>query len=447
MRTPAWVDDLPDGWGVRKLKFIAAIRSSNVDKKSEEGEQPVRLCNYTDVYYNDRITAELDFMAATATGVEIERFRLRRGDVLITKDSESPDDIAVPAFVEQDFADVLCGYHLALIRPGPAVDGRFLACCIGAIPINLQFRAGANGIMRYGLSLDTIGSSRHPIPPIGEQHAIAELLARRTSVIDAIIRKKSRLIDVLHERMQTVTRHAVSGGLSAAATWETSGAESNRSIPAGWKVTRLRRIGTLVGGTGFPHEYQGREDEALPFFKVEDTNHPENRVYLTRATNTISESDARQLRAKPVKAGAIVFPKVGAALLGNKRRVVIRRSVFDNNLLAVVPYQASTKFLYYWFTTIDLGRLSNPGPVPSINESQVREISLALPPESEQVEIADRLDRLTAAVETAIAKLSEQIDRLREYRQTLVSAAVTGALDVRAPAATRATRREPALTT
>lgn len=97
----------------KPLKRVAAIRSSNVDKIVTEGEHSVRLCNYVDVYYNERITDQLSFSAGSAGASEIEKFALRSGDVIITKDSETPDDIAVPALVEPSVDGVVCGYHLA----------------------------------------------------------------------------------------------------------------------------------------------------------------------------------------------------------------------------------------------------------------------------------------------------------------------------------------------
>ena len=108
-----WLGEIPAHWNVRRLKTIASVRMSNVDKKTVEGQTPVKLCNYVDVYYNDFITAGLKFMNATATPEQVRRFMLRADDVLITKDSESWNDIAVPAVVVEDLSNVLCGYHLA----------------------------------------------------------------------------------------------------------------------------------------------------------------------------------------------------------------------------------------------------------------------------------------------------------------------------------------------
>ena len=118
-----WLGEIPAHWEVKRLKSLATVRLSNVNKKSEEGQAAVGLCNYVDVYYNERIGSNVEFMAATASEDQIRRFSLRKSDVLITKDSESWTDIAVSAVVTEDIPGVLCGYHLAHIRPGSNCDG------------------------------------------------------------------------------------------------------------------------------------------------------------------------------------------------------------------------------------------------------------------------------------------------------------------------------------
>ena len=122
-----FVRPLPSHWRVERLKHVAVVRFSSVDKKVEEGETPVRLCNYTDVYNRDTIIDDPEFMQASASAAEIARHTLKKDDVLITKDSEAWNDIAVPAHVTVDMPGVLCGYHLAHIRPNPAeLDAHFL---------------------------------------------------------------------------------------------------------------------------------------------------------------------------------------------------------------------------------------------------------------------------------------------------------------------------------
>ena len=155
----AWLGEVPEHWVVRRLRNTSEMRVSNVDKHTKDDEQPVRLCNYVDVYKNERIRSGIAFMRATATTDEIERFRLRSGDVLITKDSEAWNDIGVPALVEVTQDDIVCGYHLALLRPFPErVDGGYLFHSMQSTSVAYQFHVDAKGVTRYGLSHSAIKS-------------------------------------------------------------------------------------------------------------------------------------------------------------------------------------------------------------------------------------------------------------------------------------------------
>ena len=112
-----WLGEIPEHWKLARLKRLANVRASNVDKLTVETQKRVLLCNYVDVYKNERITREIPFMSASATKDQIETFELKAGDVLMTKDSETPNDIGIPAYVPSELAGVVCGYHLSLIRP------------------------------------------------------------------------------------------------------------------------------------------------------------------------------------------------------------------------------------------------------------------------------------------------------------------------------------------
>lgn len=186
----------PTGWRDLPLSAVADIRFSSVDKKSESGEKPVRLCNYTDVYNNDYVTADMHFMRATATITEIDRFRLSVGDVIITKDSETPNDIGVPAVIDSTAPDLLCGYHLALIRPNPQeVDSTFLAKQLGDTRIARYFGQQANGSTRYGLSTASIAGTRLHLPSLPQQKAASQIIR----LLDSSIAKTGAVIAKLKQ--------------------------------------------------------------------------------------------------------------------------------------------------------------------------------------------------------------------------------------------------------
>ena len=163
----ASIGEVPSHWQVYRLRNLCKLLISNVDKNSADHEIPVRLCNYVDVYKNDRITSRLDFMKATAAADEIERFRPKIGDVIITKDSEDWQDIGVPALVAYEAPDLVCGYHLALLRPRlGTIQAAYLFRAIQSQAVAYQFQVLANGVTRYGLSQGAIKGVSIPLPPL-----------------------------------------------------------------------------------------------------------------------------------------------------------------------------------------------------------------------------------------------------------------------------------------
>jgi type I restriction enzyme S subunit len=211
------VDEAVNGtnkkWLNRKLKYIAEIKFSNVDKHTIEDEIPVRLCNYVDVYKNDYITNDLDFMNATATETEIEKFRVLKGDVIITKDSEDATDIAVPTFVNEDLENVVCGYHLALIRANEGqILNEYLFRKFQSNELKAYFAIAATGVTRVGLSMDDITGVKISYPKsIDEQRQIVEHIKTETATIDTAIAKAEREIELIREYKEAMISEAVTG--------------------------------------------------------------------------------------------------------------------------------------------------------------------------------------------------------------------------------------------
>lgn len=196
-------------WKEVKLSDIADVLVSNVDKKiSTENEHPVKLCNYTDVYYNEYLSRSMDFMMGSATPQEIDKFKLLRGDVLITKDSETPEDIAVPAYVTEDLTGVICGYHLAIIRPKKGLaDGLFLSKLFSISTVRHQFFTLANGVTRYGLGSGSIAKAKLRIPEIEEQKVIGKAL----QAINLEIINKTKQLSCLKEQKKALMQQLLTG--------------------------------------------------------------------------------------------------------------------------------------------------------------------------------------------------------------------------------------------
>lgn len=185
-----------------KLSEIATVEISGVDKKSKEGEKQVLLCNFTDVYYNWAITkTQLDeFMPATAKINEIEKFCLRKGQVALTKDSETRYDIGISTYIADNFDNTILGYHCALITPKDNIlDGAYLNALLHTDYAKKYFACNASGSgQRYALSIETLNAFPVPLIPFKEQKAIGKIF----SAID----KKISLNRTINQNLPTLDR-------------------------------------------------------------------------------------------------------------------------------------------------------------------------------------------------------------------------------------------------
>ena len=159
-----------------RLEDITKIIYSNVDKKSYPSQTTVYLCNYNEIYRNTYIKSNMDFMKATASPHEIRKFTIKKDDVIITKDSETPDDIANPAIVIEVLDNIVCGYHLAILRPKSGISGIYLGQLLMLPEVRYQFSRIANGATRFGLNLSDVKKIILTIPGYDEQKRIGNSL-------------------------------------------------------------------------------------------------------------------------------------------------------------------------------------------------------------------------------------------------------------------------------
>ena len=211
--------------------------------------------------------------------------------------------------------------------------------------------------------------------------------------------------------------------------YKEGGPEWIGEIPVHWEAKKLRYFCSMKSGNGFSHDLQGKTGLEVPFFKVSDTNTPENRVEMAYAQNTVSYQDVRNFKFTVHEPNSIVFPKIGATLLLNKRNILTKKSCIDNNMMALSSDQADHKFLYYAMLNVDFRRHYRAGTVPSINEWEVGDIRIAYPPHSEQTQVVNFLDRKTEQIDELIHIKARMVELLQEQRTALVHETVTKGLD------------------
>jgi type I restriction enzyme S subunit len=414
-----------------RLKHIAEVRVSNVDKKTVDGEVPVKLCNYTDVYYNERITAALGFMNATATADQRKTLGLRPGDVLLTKDSETADDIGVSALVVDDIPDLVCGYHLAVVRPRPEVAyGPYLRWVVAGNTARQAMATAATGVTRFGLRSDAIADLEVPLPPLEEQRAAAEYLDRETARIDELIDAKRRMIDLLDERRVAIAHETVTGA-TLAGRRQPSGVPWLGSIPAHWRMVRL--------GSSFDVQL-GR------MLNAERSTGPYMRRYVRNINvrwGSVDTSDLAEMSFPPSERSRYAL-RAGDLLVNEGGAGIGRAAIWDGRI-AELYYQKSVhrirprgpvgvRWLLEWlYVAVDRSVFQvegNLATIPHVPAEALREYRLPFPPASEA---EDLLLQVNAAIDrdNALRRLAEtQVALLIERRQALVTAAVTSQLQV-----------------
>ena len=431
----SWLGAIPLHWGVRRLRNIAEMRVSNVDKHTNENEEPVRLCNYMDVYKNDYIRASMPFMRATATKDEIARFHLAIGDVLITKDSESWNDIGVPALVVETDDDLISGYHLALLRPRELyITGPYLFRLLQSTSVSYQFHVEANGVTRYGLSHATIKSIWLTTPPLPEQSTIVRFLDYVDRRIRRYIRAKQMLIKLLEEQKQAIINRAVTRGLDPNVRLKSSGVEWLGDVPEHWQVVALKRLCSLLrDGTHLPPP---RTSSGIPLMSVR--NIVGNRFVRRKDDSMISDADYEQLSRSFVPQENDVLLAIVGATLGKvgivprmerfhiQRSLAIFRPKPDTlSFRFLAAFLRSRSFQSALWTTVAFSAQ------PGIYLNTLGNFSVVLPPLDEQMQIVSELEGELMDLEAVIGAVGQQVSFLGEYRTRLMADVVTGKLDVR----------------
>jgi len=357
-------------------------------------------------------------MVATATRDQRATFGLRLGDVVLTKDSETADDIGVSALVAEDVPDLVCGYHLAVVRPrtGHAV-GRYLRWALASMLARQRMSAAATGVTRFGLRSEAIADLRVPVPSLAGQHAIADYLDRETERIDALILAKRTMLELLDERWQSAMETVASG---------TSTGEA----------TQLRHLLAARISDG-PHETPEFASDGVPFLSVDNVTNRgldfDSCRYITHAAH------ARYSKKAAPQRGDVLITK--AASVGKVALVETTRDFNIWSPIAILRARAEMLSPAYLSLVLrsasvqaQIKNLSTHNTQSNVSMQDLGSIRIPVPPLPRQLEIVDSMDRADLSRRSIEDALAAQATSLAERRQALITAAVTGQFDIRAAA-------------
>ncbi|MDE0326387.1 MAG: restriction endonuclease subunit S [Candidatus Poribacteria bacterium] len=429
-----WIGEIPKHWQIKKLKYVAKILPSNVDKHIYPDEIQVRLCNYTDVYYNDYITVDTVLKKGSCKESEFAKFVLKKSDVIITKDSETPDDIGVPTYVKDDLDSVVCGYHLTMLRP-LACRGAYIFRFIQSDRTRRYFEVNSNGITRYGLGKSSIENLLLPIPPDSEQQQIANFLDRKTEQIDELIHIKERQIELLQEQRTVLINQAVTKGLDPNVEMKPSGMEWIGEIPAHWKIKKLKYVAKILPSNVDKHIYP--DEIQVRLCNYTDVYYND---YITVDTVLKKGSCKESEFAKFVlKKSDVIITKDSETPddIGVPTYVKddLDSVVCGYHLTMLRPLACRGAYIFRFIQSDRTRRYfevnSNGITRYGLGKPSIENLFLPIPPDSEQRQIANFLDDKTEQIDERVATEQRKIELLKEYRQSLISEAVTGKIDVR----------------
>ena len=394
-----WLGEVPSHWEVRRLKYSAPIRVSKLDRKPEE-------VTYVGLEHIESWTGRL-LLNDQPESVDSVVGSFGAGDVLFGKLRPYLAKSARP-----DFDGVATGEILAL-RPQSDCLQSYVMYCLLSEPYVRWIDVFTYGAKMPRVSPDQVAISSMPIPPIPEQRAIAAFLDWETAKIDALIAKKVRLIELLQEKRTALVSRAVTRGLDPNVPMKDSCVEWLGGIPAHWEVKRLMRAVTFQRGHDLPSDV--REHGIVP---------------------VISSSGTYATHSKAIaRAPGIVTGRYGT--IGNFYLTYEDYWPLNTTLYSIDLHGNEPRFLKSMLSHLSPLFLlyASKSAVPGVDRNDLHEVHTVVPPIAEQCAIAVYLDRETAKIDSLVIKVNEAIEHFKELRAALISAAVTGKIDVREEAA------------
>jgi type I restriction enzyme S subunit len=417
-----WLGEVPEHWEVKRLKYLSPQLTVGIVVEpskfyADEGVPALRSLNILP----GAIKLE-NLVFITQSGHELHsKSRLRAGDLVAVRSGQPGTAAVIPP--ELDGCNCI---DLIIVRKPSVGSGWFLCWYLASEFALLQFSVGSEGAIQQHFNVSTAGELVVAVPPATEQVAIVEHLNVETAKIDALVAEQQRLVELLKEKRQAVISHAVTKGLNPNAPMKDSGIEWLGDVPAHWEVLKGSLIGTLFGSEQVP-EAAVRDEGDLPFIKVGSLSRESFEVeswdyFIDRAV--VGDCKSRS--------GYIVFPKRGAAIFANKVNIVHVPSLIDPNLMGwQIGDRAVTAFIAYALKSRRLDELADVSTVPQINNKHIAPERFPVPPAEEQHEIVAFLNLESAKLDNLTAEAQRAIELLQERRTALISAAVTGKIDVR----------------
>lgn len=436
-----WLGSVPEHWRVDRLKAsITSCRNGIWGDEAQDDENDIPCVRVADF---DRQKLHVRLQQPTIRNVtEKERTHrlLKRGDLLLEKSGGGENQPVGCVVLYGDDQPAVCSNFVAKVEMAPGMDSsywRYVHAAAYAVRLTIGSINQTSGIQN--LDQDRYFNERAAFPPEQEQSVIGEFLDRETAKIDALVAEQEQLITLLKEKRQAVISHAVTKGLDPSVPMKDSGVEWLGEVPAHWQVCTLRRLIRRIEQGWSPEcEAQPADENCWGVLKAGCVNRG---VFNPEENKTLPESLA-PLTEFEVQAGDILMSRasgspelVGStALVSQTRpRLMLSDKIFRIHLESGQDrgFFVRSMNAKHMREQIEQALSGGNGLANNLPQSVLLSFACAAPPEAEQLAIHQFLDETTAQIDRLTSEAVLSIELLRERRSALISAAVTGQIDVR----------------
>lgn len=401
-----WLGQVPEQWNIVPFKWLASIQNGKDYKDVEIDEEGIPV-----------IGSGGEFTRAS-------KFLFNGESVLLGRKGT----IDRPLYINGPFWTVDTMFYTVI---GPKIIGKYLYYCA----LTIQFSRYSTKTALPSMTQEVLGKIPFAIPELYEQSKIVDCLDRETARIDALVEAKTRFIELLQEKRQALITHAVTKGLDPTVKMKDSGVEWLGQVPEHWQVKRLKFIADMQTGVAKGKDNSGQKTIEVPYLRVANVQDG----YLDLDDIATIEIPVNDLSRYQLQVGDVLmneggdYDKLGRGHIWHGQ---IKPCIHQNHVFAVRPKKVSSEWLnaftgssaaQFYF----MGRSKQSTNLASISSTNIMELPVPVPPDNEQEKLLQDLAVRTTRINTLIDKTQRSIELLKERRSALITAAVTGKIDLR----------------
>lgn len=429
-----WLGQVPAHWELDRLKrSLRSERNGLWGTEPQGDENDIPCIRVADFDRNRLIAATAEPTIRSVSEKDREGRLLAPNDLLIEKSGGGETQPVGCVVLYQSALPAICSNFIARLEPAVAMDAsfwRYFHAAAYASRINVRSIKQTSGIQN--LDTQAYFDERAVFPSHEEQVAISRFLDRETAKIDALVAEQERLIALLKEKRQAVISHAVTKGLDPDAPMKESGIPGVGMVPEGWQITKLKWVAAMHSGHTPDKKISAYWENAdIPWVSLNDTGSLRDSEYITDTALSITHAGIAGSSARILPAGVVVLSRdatIGRCAITTRPMAVSQHFIAWECGDRLLP-----RFLLLRMRSMgeELERLTTGATVKTIGMPEVRTLATPLPPVEEQIQIIEHVDRSVSKIDALLHEAVSAVELLKQRRASIITAAVTGQIDVR----------------